>query len=332
MDEHSVAVIIPAYNCGGFIIQTLESLERQTVLPDEIVVVDDGSTDNTADLVRTFASRSHLPVSLVSQENRGIAGARNTGVAHCSSTFIALLDGDDVFYPQFLERARCALVDHPELILCFSDRDVVTGEGEFIRRDLDEPRFREMKTSTFVDGVSVLTESPFFSLLPGNVIPIGNLMFRKTAFEKAGGFDDELRAVEDKPFLMRLTKWGLFGFIDQPLGTWRRHTANTSGAANAFKMRFYDDLALEKLEREASRWGWTDDECAAIRNERKKNPAKLLYTASDEANPDFVPMALGLIRDGRTRWPPVFKAFLRYGWRRVEPTSRRRTRQLTGTF
>lgn len=323
MENQTVAVIIPAFNCAEFITETLESLEKQSRLPDEVVVIDDGSTDNTAQLIRSFAYTSHLPVKLVSQVNRGIAGARNAGVAHCTSSFIALLDGDDIFYPKFIERVRQALMDHPELILCFSDRDVVTSDGEFIRRDLDEPGFRKMAAALLPDGVSVLCEDPFLTLLSGNVIPIGNLMLRRTAFEKIGGFDDELRFVEDKPFLMRLAKLGAFGFIDEPLGTWRRHTANTSGAGNAFRMRFYDDLGLEKLQREAARWNLTEEEVAAIRREREKNPARLLYTASEEASPDFFAMAARLAKEGRMPWSPACKALLRYGWRRIVPPPRR---------
>jgi glycosyltransferase involved in cell wall biosynthesis len=311
----TVAVIVPAYNCAEFIVEALDSLERQTDTPDEVVVVDDGSTDRTDEIVAAFRAKSSLTIALVSQTNQGIAAARNTGIARCSSDFIALLDGDDIFYPGFIEKVKKALVAHPELIACFSDRDVVDGEGNFMRRDLDEPTFRAIKAERLADGISVFRESPFMTLVPGNVIPIGNLMFSRTSFEKAGGFDAELRAVEDKPFLLRLAKLGPFGFIDEPLGTWRRHSANTSGSANNFKMNWYSELGYIKLQAQADALGFDEAEREAIRRERQQMPARLLYSASASGNPAYLKLALKLLMSGRAGPLLIAASGARFAWR-----------------
>jgi len=132
------------------------------------------------------------------------------------------------------------------------------------------------------------------------------------------GFDEEMRAVEDKLFLMQLAKLGKFGFLDMPLATWRRHnTTTTSGAGNAYRNAFYDDLALEKIEQRATRLGLTADELATIRAQREKNSTGLLYAASNEARPEFFKVVLKLIKEGRAPWRMVPKACLRYGWRRA---------------
>lgn len=313
-DKLTVAVVIPVYNCAPYIEEALGSIEAQTRRPDRVVVVDDGSTDGSGEIASAFAASSAMQVQVVKQENAGIAAARNVGVARCSEDLIAFLDGDDTFYPPFIERAANALARHDELLLCFLDRDVVDAEGAFLRHDLDHPGFRAIPAKRLADGTSVLTASPFVTLAAGNVIPIG-LMVRRSAFVQVGGFDSDQRMVEDKPFLMRLAKLGPFGFLDEPLGTWRRHGTNTSGAGNAFKMVAYDDLALAKLECDAQRLNLTTDELASIRVERRKNPARLLYAASDGRHPEFFPLVLRLIRERRLPWSALPKSCIRYALR-----------------
>lgn len=312
----TVAVVIPVYNCAPYVEEALRSIEAQTRLPQRVVVVDDGSTDEGGRIVASYAARSMLPLEIVTQPNRGIAAARNAGIERCQEDLIAFLDGDDTFYPSFLARAGDALLHHPELLLCFLDRDVVDAGGTFMRRDLDDATFRAIGSRRLADGVSVLTKSPFVALIAGNVIPIG-LMIRRSAILGVHGFDEEMRFVEDKLFLMQLAKLGQFGFLDVPLGTWRRHGSNTSGSGNAVKMAFYDDLALQKLEQRAAQLGLTTDELAAIGRQRKKNSQRLMYVASNEASPEFFNMMLKLIKEGRAPWLTMPKACLRYGWRRI---------------
>lgn len=312
----TVAVVIPIYNCALYVEEALRSIEAQTRRPERVVVVDDGSTDGSGRIVAQFATRSNLPLTIITQQNRGIAGARNAGVGLCEEDLIAFLDGDDTFYPTFLERAATALARHPELLLCFLDRDVVDVHGNFIRRDLDHPAFRAIGTERLPDGVSVLTESPFIALVAGNVIPIG-IVVRHSAFREVGGFDEEMRFVEDKLFLMQLAKLGKFGFLDEALGTWRRHGSNTSGSGNAYRMALYDDLVLEKIERDSTRFSLTVDEMHAIKLQRRKNSAGLLFAASNEAHHDFFRITSTLVKKRHASWAAVSKACLRYGWRRL---------------
>lgn len=316
MNQLSIGVIIPAYNCEQYIQDALQSIAKQTITPDRVVVVDDGSTDATGHIVDEFAQSSPLPIEVIHQNNGGIAAARNAAVSRCTEDLLAFLDGDDTFYPPFLERAANVLTNHPDIVLCFLDRDVVDSTGHFMRHDLDHPAFREMSMEQRRDGTYVLTGNPFMTLVRGNVIPIG-MMMRRSAFKRVGGFDDEQRAVEDMPFLIRLTKMGRFGFINEPLGIWRRHTDNTSGAHRAFEMQCYIDLALTKLQEEAVRWQLTADERAALNRERLLSASRLVYAASNQGHDDFPAVVWQLIRAGRAPWQRLPRGFARYVWRRI---------------
>lgn len=314
MNRNTVAVIIPVYNCERFIGDALKSIEEQTEKPDRVVVVDDGSTDRTRQTVSEFARHSSLAVELLSQQNKGAATARNTAAARCTEDFIVFLDADDTFYPSFFEKASKVLDNHPDLLLCFLDRDVVDENGEFLRLDLDHPKFRAMPVETRADGTSVLADNLFLTLTTGSVIPMG-MMVRRVAYDRVSGFDETLRAIEDRLFFMKLSKFGKFGFIDEPLGTWRRHASNASGDNNAFNMQLNTDLALAKMESEADQWQLDATELRAVQAERKRTASRLLYAASNEGHKAFVPIVWRLIHERRAPWHRIPKTCLRYAWR-----------------
>lgn len=314
MKKLSISVVIPAYNCEMFIGEALQSIQEQTRRPDRVVVVNDGSTDQTGEVITKFALVSSLPLEVVSQNNGGIASARNAGVERCKEDLIAFLDADDRFYPSFLERAEKVLASHPDLVLCFIDHDVVDTHGTFLRKHLDRPEFRRMPVEHRTYGVCVLAENPFMTIVKGNIIPM-NMMVRRVVFDRVEGFDEAQRAVEDRPFLIRMGRQGKFGFIDEPLAMLRRHAGNTSGVGNAFLMVSYADLALECLENDAPQLRLNPGEIAAIRSERRSLAAKLLYTASNEGNNRFFKIVWHLIRQARMPWWQLPKALLRYFWR-----------------
>lgn len=102
LDAPLVSVIIPAYNADNFIAQTLESVLSQTYQNIEILVVDDGSTDTTPEIVKDFATKDSR-VNLLQQSNAGVAVARNLAYLHSKGEYIAPIDADDIWYPQNLE-------------------------------------------------------------------------------------------------------------------------------------------------------------------------------------------------------------------------------------
>jgi glycosyltransferase involved in cell wall biosynthesis len=111
-----VSVIIPTYNSANYLTQAVDSVLAQTFRDNEILVVDDGSTDETEDVMRRYNS----PVRYIRQKNGGVASARNRGIAESRGRYIAFLDADDTWYPIKLERQLAALDNRSDCQLCYS--------------------------------------------------------------------------------------------------------------------------------------------------------------------------------------------------------------------
>lgn len=189
----SVAAIIPLYNGAPFIREALESVLAQTEPAEEIIVVDDGSTDDGAEIVKEMALRH--PIRLITKVNGGIGSARNRGIAECKSTHIALLDQDDVWYEDHLAilRRPFAQVNGPNLALVYANLDQIDKSGRMmLRRCLDCHPGPHPKTSIR----SCLRYDMF--ILPGAS------MFTKVAFEHVGRFDERLSGYEDDDLFLRM--------------------------------------------------------------------------------------------------------------------------------
>jgi glycosyltransferase involved in cell wall biosynthesis len=163
----SISVVIPAWNAARYIGDAIESVLSQTAAPDEIVIVDDGSTDHTSECVRTFGSR----VTLIAQSNAGVAAARNRGIAAAQSEAIALLDSDDLMAPRRLELQRAVLTYNP-------DCAVVLGKQLTFRT--------EQERLALVSGAVNLS-----AVRPGYVPSAA--MIRADVFGLVGPFDAALR-------------------------------------------------------------------------------------------------------------------------------------------
>ncbi len=174
--ENLVSVIVPAYNAAHFLPQAIASIERQHYHPLEIIVIDDGSTDNTAEVVRHLPSVSHY----LQQENRGPSAARNLGLKHAQGEFIAFLDADDEWPAGKLDLQLGRLRAEPHL-------DVVLGRIQYISlpgaQDLDLPFETADRTLTHVH--------------------LGSGVYRKPVFDRIGLFEESLRYSEDVDWFMR---------------------------------------------------------------------------------------------------------------------------------
>lgn len=108
-----ITVIIPCYNDGNYVEQALQSILDQTLLPKEIIIIDDGSDQLTLDVLKTMA---HPNLQIIYQENRGVCHARNRGIALAKTEFILTLDADDYFKPTFIEKALIAIQSKPDIV------------------------------------------------------------------------------------------------------------------------------------------------------------------------------------------------------------------------
>lgn len=217
----TVSIIMPAYNVAPYVGAAIRSALAQTFTDFELIVVDDGSKDDTAEIVRELV-REDERVRLVQQANRGLAGARNTALRASRGEFLALLDSDDTWEPEFLA-AQLALLDaHPDV-------DIVTGNGWYLdgprngqlARPCPDPRPDPELASIIGDEWSVFIMS----------------VFRRRVYTGIGPFDETMRSNEDYDFWLRAA---LAGFVflrnDRPLGHYRVRTDSLS-ASNVRMLR-----------------------------------------------------------------------------------------------
>ena len=209
----SIAAIIPLYNGARYIEETLTSVLHQTVPPAEIIVVDDGSTDNGAGraIVERFA-RNH-PIRLLHKPNGGQSSARNLGIRASTSELVALLDQDDVWYENHLEelvkpfRRRSA----PPLGWVYSNLDEVNEDGELASRCFLGTLEAKHPKRHIHDCIG---EDMF-------VLPSAALINRK-AFDAVGGFDERLSGYEDDDLFLRIFRAGYDNiYLDMALSKWR---------------------------------------------------------------------------------------------------------------
>ncbi len=199
-----VGVVIPAFNAASYVAQAIDSVLAQTRPPSRIIVVDDGSVDETALIVGRFGRF----VTCIRQENRGVAAARNRGARESGTEWVAFLDADDVWLPTKLERQQNRL------------RDSEAAAGFTLVRLVAEDL--SPIPSRAVPGVRDDLEA---LLLHGEKIPQGSsstLLVRYSTFAGIGGYDEMLSSMADWDLLIRLRLRTLFAHVAEPLVLYRR--------------------------------------------------------------------------------------------------------------
>ena len=214
----TISAIIPIYNGRAYIEAAIRSVLSQTRPPAELILVDDGSTDGSAALVADiFPDQTFV---YLQQPNGGQSSARNLGVKHARGTHIALLDQDDVWYPDHLARLAEPFLtaQTPELGWSYSNLDEIDGDGTIrVRSFLDALGSRHPKRDVF----ACLRENMF-------VLPSASLIAR-TAFDAVGGFDERLSGFEDDDLFLRLFRAGYGNdYIPTALSQWRVDPASSS--------------------------------------------------------------------------------------------------------
>jgi len=203
-----VSVVVPTYNCAKYLGSSVTSALRQTVRPAEIIIIDDGSTDDTEMVIRQFGDK----VTYIKQSNAGVSAARNRGVAESSSEFIAFLDADDYWEPTKLEKQLAVFDSDPEigLVHCgMREFDSETGETVGLRIDGKEG---------WVADDLLLWDEPVI-IGPGCTIVV-----RRLAFESTYGFDPSIKVGEDWDLCFRIARKYKVGFVREPLVNYRLHS------------------------------------------------------------------------------------------------------------
>jgi len=200
-----VSVIIPAFNASQFISQAIESVLSQTFKDYELIVVDDGSTDETAALVLRYGER----LRYVYQKNQGLSSARNTGIVKASGELLAFLDADDYWDRKKLEHQTDLLDRTPGTGVVYTALKVV---------DQDDHGIEERRCS--------LRGHLLSSLLTENCVTPSSALVRRECLEKVGTFDENLSASEDWDLWLRIAPFYSFDFIDLPLTFYRVHAGS----------------------------------------------------------------------------------------------------------
>ena len=209
-----ISVIIPAYNAAEYLGEALSSAAAQTLRPFEIIVVDDGSTDKTADILREFITRFPDLLKCISQSNRGPAAARNAGIRLAQGDLIAFLDADDLWDRDKLALQVEALAKSPEAGLVFCDmRHQVAGQ-QVHASYLHERGYHHV-------GAGHIYEN----LLEENFIFTPTVLVRREVLKRVGHFSENLRITEDYDLWLRIAQEHSVCFVDRPLVT-RRRTAD----------------------------------------------------------------------------------------------------------
>jgi glycosyltransferase involved in cell wall biosynthesis len=217
-----VTVIVPSYNHGQFIAQCLESIYRQTWEKIEVIVIDDGSTDDSVERIRERLITCPFPHQFIVRENRGAAQTINEAVALASGDYINILNSDDRFHAERIEK----MVLHVSAIDAdwgFAGIEVIDDEGKIASSAKDSlpMKLRDISSST------PIAPSVGFALLANNVaVSTGNLFIRATFLRKMGGFSD-LRYVHDLEFALRATLHSEPVYVAEPLYEYRVHHNNT---------------------------------------------------------------------------------------------------------
>ena len=227
----SFSVIIAAYQAEDVIAQAVESALNQTKPPEEIVVCDDGSTDDLVGALEPFAGR----ITLIQQPNGGEASAKNTAAQAASSDFVVILDADDVFMPQRLEALGDLAAARPDLDILTTDAYLEAG-GKIVRR-------------CYTDDWPFATENQRTSILERNFV-FGLAAVRRSTLLEIGGFDGSIVTTTDWDCWIRLILSGSgVGAVDEPLAVYRLR--ETSLSANRTGLARGKVATLEKAVRSA---------------------------------------------------------------------------------
>ena len=197
MSSPRISVIIPTFNRAHLLPRAVDSLLNQTLLPHSVIVVDDGSTDDTEKLIK----KEYPEIKYLKQDNLGVSTARNAGITATSCEWLAFLDSDDEWFPEKLEKQITALNERGEMRICHTD-EIWIRDGK---------RVNPMKKHAKSGGWIFQKCLPLCSVSPSSIV------IHRTVFDDVGLFDESLPACEDYELWLRIATHYPFLFIDEKL-------------------------------------------------------------------------------------------------------------------
>lgn len=247
--QSNISVVIPAYKARDYLPDCLESIGRQTLLPKEILVIDDASPEPVDDIVAWFSSRpGYPPIRLVRHEvNRGQAAGRNTGIQASSGVWLAFIDSDDIWAPDHLEQAMTTLQSTgADLAFCPATifKKVIHEKNPFIERPMTQEE----------ESLAPL------ALLKRNFIIMSSVVATAASIRRIGGFDEDekMRAVEDLDCFMKLLKNGATFVMSEKSTLFYRKHPESATCRKGYMVRQVVHVTERHL-------GWPEGTCASKR-------------------------------------------------------------------
>jgi len=235
-NHNTIDVVIPVYNGENFILKALESAANQTLPPRSIIVVDDGSNDNTYSMVTEYAQTSPLKIKLIKKENGGLSSARNAGILESTADLIAFLDADDMWLLNKLEEQSeiYNATKFKNLALVYCDYDVIDTGGNIkyqnYKAPLDNKRMRGMVFKKLLERNQIASSG-------------SGVLIKREVFDTVGLFDEKLKFAEDWDMWLRIAKKFEVDFVPKVLVHIRKHPQNmTYDSSKTFRneLDFYN--------------------------------------------------------------------------------------------
>jgi glycosyltransferase involved in cell wall biosynthesis len=225
--SESVSVIIPVYNGERFLAEAIQSVLDQTLPPDEIIVVDDGSTDGTAQVVAGLTATAAMPIRYLYQENRGPAAARNHGLRLSNSDFVAFQDADDIWTERKLETQIGILQRSP-------GKSIAMGKSQYVQ--------------VSQSGELIPCSEPYDKA--GHLIMFQCALFRRSILDSVGLLDEALRLGEDSDWYFRALEYGAeIAMHDELVVLYRRHEGNLTNDLRATRSHLFLALKMSLARR-----------------------------------------------------------------------------------
>jgi glycosyltransferase involved in cell wall biosynthesis len=214
-----VSVLMPSYNYARYLPAAIHSVLSQSYSDLELIITDDCSTDESRAIVEEWRKLDSRVVPVLHDINRGLARARNSGLAVSTGDFVALCDADDVWLPDKLKAQMECFWTHPELGLVHCDSAIIDGEGKPTGE----------KFSSLMNQEGQATSGNLFEVLcERNFLCVPTVILRREAIEYAGGFEESLRSLEDWVCWAKVSRKYLFHYIEDALVQYRIHGAGLS--------------------------------------------------------------------------------------------------------
>lgn len=228
MKKNYISVLLPVYNAEKFLAETLDSILRQTYVHFEILAVNDGSTDGSLAILKTYAKRDSR-IIVVDKKNEGIVKTLNLAAEMASGEFLARMDADDVSLPRRFELQLEAFRDHKKAVLVAGGFDVMDDDGEFLYHEAVPTKDSDLRLAMY-------TRNP---------IAHGSVMFKNEVFKDLGGYSGDCGPTEDYELWSRMIKKGDFVALPGTVFRWRVNPGGIT-QTKAASMESYMNHNLEK--------------------------------------------------------------------------------------